>query len=170
MNVKKKAAKKKVAPKAKAKAKRSPKPKPVYKPFEYKKLERLTYKQFKALDPCFEADEWWKKSLGKNGVLELKTEAVGPSLFPSREAVVNFDFLWPSWLLRQLAEKLVDQMDLNYVHYGRECKRLYKISTVFERECNKAARESALTHVTIYQRTTNAIVVCIAMMVAYKNM
>jgi hypothetical protein len=162
---KKKAAKVKAKTKTKTKAK-----KPEIKPFEFKKLERLTYKQFQTLDPCWEAIEWWKLTLGSRGTLELKPEAIGPSLFPSRQAVISFDFLWPQWLLRQLVERLIDQMPLNFTQYSRECQRLYRVCKVFNREASKAADQSSLTYATIEQRTTNAIVLCKALATTYQTM
>lgn len=158
------ATKKKAKPKAKAKA---PKPKP--EPFKFTKMERITRNQMIKMDPCFDGMSWWAKVFGPKGVMELKVEAV-EGWFDKYIPAVSFDFEWPAWLLRQLIEKMIDQMDLNYSRYGIECKRLYAVHKAFEREAAKAARENNLRDIDQRTRVTNAIVLCKTMVVTYEKL
>jgi len=123
----------------------------------------------KKMDPCFEGLLWWEKNFGKSRAMELDVATV-PSWFDKYIPAVTFDFRWPAWFLRQLIEKMVDQMNINYDGYGKECKRLYAVHKVFDREATKAARDNALSQVTMATRVTAAIVLCQAMVITYKKL
>lgn len=163
MKVKKKVSK----PKAKAKAKRAPKPE--VKPWEFKKLERITYNGLFAMDPCHEGLVWYDKAIGRGNALVLKPDAV-PEWFAKSSSAIEFDLLWPTWLLNVLSDKLIDQMNLNYDNYRKECMRIARVVRTFNREASKAARESSLAVATIQTRIQNCIVLCQTMIVTYNKL
>jgi len=123
----------------------------------------------KKLDPCFLGLLWWEKNFGKSRPMILDTAEV-PGWFDKYIPAVSFDLKWPAWFLRQLIDKMIDQMDINYERYSKECKRLYAVCKVFEREAAKAARDNTLSQVTMKARVEAAIVLCQTMIVTYKKL
>jgi len=163
-------AKPKAAPKAKAKS-ASPKthPKGKVEPYKFDKLDRLTRSHLIKMDVCHDGLVWWDKVFKRGGAMELKVEAV-PLWFEGYIPATSFDMLWSAWLLRQLIEKLVDQMDLNYSRYGAECKRMYAVHKAFEREASKADREHRLANVDQRTRVTACIALVQTMIVTYRKL
>jgi len=93
-----------------------------------------------------------------------------PAWFDKYIPAVIFDLQWPAWLLRQLIEKMIDQMDINYDRYSAECKRLYAVHNVFSREAAKATRQNALTLVDQRTRVTACITLTQTMIVTYQKL
>lgn len=121
------------------------------------------------LDACHEGILWWDKVFAKGQVMEFQTDAV-PAWFEKYIPAVTFDLQWPAWLLRQLIDKMIDQMDLNAPRYGAECKRLYAVHKVFEREAMKSARDNSLNKVNMQVRVNACIVLMQSMIVTYHKL
>lgn len=123
----------------------------------------------KKMDPCFEGLIWWQKNFGKSRAMVLDPAEV-PAWFEKYIPSITFDLTWPAWFLRQLVEKMIDQMDMNHERYSQECKRLYAVCNTFQREAIKAARDNALSQVSMRARVEAAIVLCQTMIVTYNKL
>jgi hypothetical protein len=122
------------------------------------------------MDPCYEGSSWFEKVFGKRGAMDLTDPEKVPAWFDKYIPAVIFDLQWPAWLLRQLIEKMIDQMDINYDRYSAECKRLYAVHNVFSREAAKATRQNALTLVDQRTRVTACITLTQTMIVTYQKL
>lgn len=130
---KKKATKKKVA-----------KAKPEIKPYQHKKLDRLTLSMLTKMDPCWEGLAWFKRALGEKKAYDFTDKQVD-QIFDRYIPAVTFDFRWLSWIFERLTvDKLIDAMNPDYPHYKREKQRIERVNRVFHNECSRAARDYSL--------------------------